>query len=337
MRRPTGRKSAENHLEELSNAAERAGAIVTEHIDLISQGAEGEAANSPEAERTRRDAIDSARRLLEHVHALEPSLAELVRQLQAEVDRVAELEESEAVDVETTGKRRKPRPRPKRRRRATAATKAAVKSDASDDDESEVDPAAGEPEEPEPSRPAESQETLTAADEGAAENDALHDDGEQLQTVEPPEAEPTGSEPTDEPEPPDVETTPRKRQKPRRRRRATAATKAAVKGDASHDDEEQLQTVEPTEAEPTGSEAAAAATSPRRGLFSRLRRSRKRPFVGHEGHCAVCRRAFMAGSVESLESSGWLVNREIGVCPDCQSDGWQLPDGASLPLRRRGG
>jgi len=45
----------------------------------------------------------------------------------------------------------------------------------------------------------------------------------------------------------------------------------------------------------------------------------------------------MAGSLENLESSGWLVTGEIGVCPDCQSEGWQLPDGAKLPFRRRGG
>ena len=28
---------------------------------------------------------------------------------------------------------------------------------------------------------------------------------------------------------------------------------------------------------------------------------------------------------------------EVGLCPDCQADGWQLPEGATLPFRRGAG
>lgn len=45
----------------------------------------------------------------------------------------------------------------------------------------------------------------------------------------------------------------------------------------------------------------------------------------------------MAGSAENLLLSGWKVSEDMGVCPECQADGWQLPDGARLPFRRGGG
>jgi len=54
------------------------------------------------------------------------------------------------------------------------------------------------------------------------------------------------------------------------------------------------------------------------------------------GHCAVCQTAFMAGSEEELRLSDWNVNGDVGLCPDCQADRWQLPEGARLPFRRGG-
>lgn len=73
---------------------------------------------------------------------------------------------------------------------------------------------------------------------------------------------------------------------------------------------------------------------PRRGLFGR--RSRKQPFLGVPGECAVCQRSYQADSEEELAASGWSISGDVGLCPDCQSDGWQLPEGAQLPFRRGG-
>jgi colicin import membrane protein len=84
-------------------------------------------------------------------------------------------------------------------------------------------------------------------------------------------------------------------------------------------------------------EQAVAEAEPERsrpGLFRRMRRGRGMPFISEPGECAVCQRTFQAGSEEELAASGWLVNDDVGVCPDCQREGWQLPEGARLPFRR---
>ena len=115
------------------------------------------------------------------------------------------------------------------------------------------------------------------------------------------------------------------------------------------------------EAQPAEPSAGAAASSPgtmpaaegaaRRGLFGRKRagasepkarrepktkRAKKGAFITREGHCAVCQRTFMAGSAENLEMSGWAVSGNVGLCPECQDEDWQLPEGARLPFRRGG-
>ena len=59
-------------------------------------------------------------------------------------------------------------------------------------------------------------------------------------------------------------------------------------------------------------------------------------FITTEGQCAVCDRTFMAGDELELEQSGWSVNGDVGLCPDCQADEWQLPAGARLPVRPGG-
>ncbi len=56
-------------------------------------------------------------------------------------------------------------------------------------------------------------------------------------------------------------------------------------------------------------------------------------FITKEGHCAVCDRPFAAGSPSDLALSSWRVNGDVGLCPECQGERWQLPDGASLPFR----
>ena len=73
------------------------------------------------------------------------------------------------------------------------------------------------------------------------------------------------------------------------------------------------------------------------GLLSRMgRRGKKGLFVTTPGHCAVCHNTFMAGSEEELRASGWKVTGDVGLCPEDQADGWQLPEGAVLPYRRGG-
>jgi hypothetical protein len=46
--------------------------------------------------------------------------------------------------------------------------------------------------------------------------------------------------------------------------------------------------------------------------------------------CAVCGRAPEDGE-EALER--WLEVRRASLCPECQADGWQIPEGASVPYR----
>lgn len=99
------------------------------------------------------------------------------------------------------------------------------------------------------------------------------------------------------------------------------------------------------EPDPSGSQPVAAAgpepaapaeDGEKVGWRSRRLRRSKQPkgtFLTSEGHCAVCHRTFMAGSGEALETSEWRISGDVGLCPDCQTDGWQLPDGARLPVR----
>jgi len=79
-----------------------------------------------------------------------------------------------------------------------------------------------------------------------------------------------------------------------------------------------------------------ALTSKRSRLRGRFGGSRETPFITTEGECAACRRTLQVESEEALAESDWLVNGDVGLCPDCQSQGWQLPEGARLPFRRGG-
>jgi outer membrane biosynthesis protein TonB len=82
------------------------------------------------------------------------------------------------------------------------------------------------------------------------------------------------------------------------------------------------------------SNGAAETSDKKRGLLGRLKRRKSALFITTPGQCAVCYRSYAAGSEEALEASGWKVSGELGLCPQCQEDGWQLPEGARLPYRR---
>ncbi len=75
-------------------AADRAGAIVTDHVRSIIDAAESRAAEieqnaKQEAEDIRRQAHASARRLLERIDAMEGQLGDLVNSLRREADQLA--------------------------------------------------------------------------------------------------------------------------------------------------------------------------------------------------------------------------------------------------------
>jgi hypothetical protein len=87
------------------------------------------------------------------------------------------------------------------------------------------------------------------------------------------------------------------------------------------------------EPDPESSPSSTESGTRRRGLLGRLGKKQK-IFITEEGACAVCQRTFAAGSQEALDASGWRVSGDVGLCPECQADGWQLPEGARLPFRR---
>jgi hypothetical protein len=93
---------------------------------------------------------------------------------------------------------------------------------------------------------------------------------------------------------------------------------------AAHD----FETVQATAvAEPfTGSPA------PKRSRFGR-RRKAGRAFIDRPGKCLTCSTEYEAENEKELAASGWIVQNDDGVCPDCQSNGWRFPEGATLPYR----
>ncbi len=109
---------------------------------------------------------------------------------------------------------------------------------------------------------------------------------------------------------------------------------------ADYEEQEAVADYEEQEAVADDEEQEAAAESepdePKRRLLSRLSggRRRKGPFITTPGYCAVCRKAFQVESEEELSASGWKVNGDVGLCPEDQAEGWDLPEGATLPFRR---
>ena len=324
--------STEQQLAELGEAARRAGAIVTEHINSIVEGAERHAQKiiadaHHDAERTRRDALDSAQRLLEHLHALERPLGQLVMNLQAEVDRVAgELTTGGFVDARPAGIGAPGEP----------DSSHAVDVEAEDEDgEAEPHATRGEP------APAQATNQGSGAEEAVSEAQLGAEERAEEEAAAAAEAAEEESVVEEEPESPAAEEFAAEEPEP-----VPAEESAAEEPDPSADGEPSpVGAPEPAAAAAAtllheSPEPAAAAqapeAAPRRGLLSRLRRSGSGVFISTEGHCAVCQRGFMAGSKENLRLSGWLVSGDVGLCPECQSEGWQLPEGARLPFRRGG-
>jgi hypothetical protein len=97
--------SDDENLSELSEAARRAGYIVTEQIDAIMEKAEQQAEAIRrdalrDAEDTRRAAVEAAQRLLARLEALEFPLGSLVASLRDEAEHVSrQLDEGAPVDT----------------------------------------------------------------------------------------------------------------------------------------------------------------------------------------------------------------------------------------------
>ena len=88
------RQADENELAEAVEAADRAGAIVTDRVRSIIEAAESRAAEidsnaRSEAQDIRRQAHESATRLLESIDGFEGALGTLVKDLRREADELA--------------------------------------------------------------------------------------------------------------------------------------------------------------------------------------------------------------------------------------------------------
>lgn len=286
--------SDDKYVDELSQAARRAGNIVTEHIDSIIADAERRADQIREdadrdAALTKREAMDSASRVIQSIQTLERPLGELVKTLRFEMDRVGRELDGQV------GSQNGP----------------AIESTATDDDT--ADDAEGET----------TRSEAEVDDEPGEESLAPDAEGE------PPAAD--SSEPDAE----------------------SLATDSGVAPEPAADSDvaasEPDPEATPAEADPAAqaerhSPPAAATTPSSGGKAKRWLTSRfggdgetKGVFISSQGHCAVCQKTFMAGSREALDLSGWRVNGDVGLCPECQSNGWQLPQDATLPYRRGGG
>ena len=126
---------------------------------------------------------------------------------------------------------------------------------------------------------------------------------------------------------------------------ATSLPSGQEGADAESDEEEVVVSASSSEGEAEAVAAVGQEGAPSPGGRGKAgRRGRRGPrgkraqtaFITTEGQCAVCDRTFMAGGELELEQSGWSVNGDVGLCPDCQADEWQLPAGARLPVRPGG-
>ena len=104
-------------------------------------------------------------------------------------------------------------------------------------------------------------------------------------------------------------------------------------------DEEVQDEVEPAEApvpEPVGVGTNGAEHAARPSVFKRFGiGKRRKPFLEEPGRCAICGNSLKVDSDDELDASGWQVSDDVGICPDCQTDGWNLPEGSPLPVRQR--
>lgn len=333
------------NLPDLTDAARRAGSIVNDQINSIVEVVERQADEirrdaEHDARETRRDAADSARRVLERIDSLERPLGELVQTLRLEMDRVQrELDgpvEADAAAITAATGPAEPR-----------AVEAVFDTTAEAEDEEGGEDGAGAP----PAEPLREAGTTggkaspTRAEAGASPEEAGGIPEEPATIPEEPvtttDEDPPAPTPEDPPDsaPEDARPTGKRKRSSRRPAvREPAGQNAAEAASESLPDEE-----EPAEEQAEQSEVAEVSTpdpeTERSGSRFSLRRwgnRGKAAFVTSQGHCAVCQKTFMAGSEENLRLSGWKVSGDVGVCPECQADGWQLPEGARLPFRRGG-
>ena len=293
--------TGEEEHHELNEAALRASYIVTEQIESLLQRAEQDAelirrSAERDAEDIRRNAVASAQRLLGRLSALEFPLGQLVVNLRDEVDQVAgELEAGAPVDAHGT----------------------------------ELPPAS---EGPAPARTAGAQRDAAQAQEPA---DQRTDEPALKRTEE------SVVERTDEPVDEHTE-------EPVSERTAEHVEERTPEAEGHHEGAVSFHDDAPA---PTRARKRPRVRD-RNGLQDvdtpppdgeqkpGGRRGRRRPkqpkafFITAEGHCAICQRSFRAGSEDALKRSGWKVSGDVGLCPDCQADRWQLPEGARLPFRR---
>jgi hypothetical protein len=299
---------------DLGQAADRAGAIVSEQIRAMLQAAEARAREirrnaEKDAREVRRSAAREAGALFRKLEELEAPLDALVTSLRGELDSLS----SEF-------------------RRQWPADKAVVQV-VPDVPQPEAQPEAEQ--QPEPAEPdAGAEADAEAEPEAGAEAEAEPVDAKHV------EAEP-GAQPevADEPKSEVVEDA---QVEPEAGKEAVepetgkeAAEPQPSEAAAMHESSEELQATRESpavryhEPEPEGE-----APAKKRGLFGWLKRRKSATFITTPGQCAVCYRSLAAGSAEALQQSGWRVSGELGLCTHCQQDGWQLPEGARLPYRR---
>jgi hypothetical protein len=294
---------------ELTQAADRAGAIVSEQIRSMMESAESRAqeirvAAEQEAEQTRAQAAASAGRILDRIDALERPLSDLVISLRRESDRLGTEAHDHGISVESSAEPITDDPTDTQRER-----EAEEQRRREEDQRRDTEAAEQRRREEEEHR---QREEAQADAEAAAQRDREEEERKRL-----------------------AEADEQRRREDEERRRAEAAAPAAdadsettPEPGASEDEPAAQETFTPAPVTPPAEEAA-----PRRRGFLR-RRGKQKIFITEAGACAVCQRTFAAGSQEALDASGWRVSGDVGLCPECQADGWQLPEGARLPFRR---
>ncbi len=280
----------------MTQAADRAGAIVSEQIRSMMESAETRAREirvtaEQEAEQMRSDAAASAGRILDRIDALERPLSDLVISLRRESDRLGTEAQDHGISVESSAE--------------------PIIDDPTD---------AHREREAEEQRRREEEERRRRTEAEAAEQ-RKREEEEQKRLAEADEQ--------------------RRREDEDRRRAERAAASADADAEtppepaaASEDEPAAQKTPEPFIPE-DAPEPFIPEDAPRRRGFLR-RRGKQKIFITEAGACAVCQRTFAAGSQEELDASGWRVSGDVGLCPECQADGWQLPEGARLPFRRGG-
>jgi hypothetical protein len=356
--------SDDKYVDELSQAAQRAGNIVTEHVDSIIADAKRRADQIREdaerdAELTKREAMDSASRVFQSIQTLERPLGELVETLRFEMDRVGrELDgqvgshngpaiESTATDDDSVDDTEGETARPE------------TEVDGGSDEESVAADSEVELDEESPAADSEvalDAESLDAESDGEPDAESLATDSgvapepaadSDVAASEPdPEAAPPAepdpeswSPPEDSDPAPELEA---EEPPPGEEPRLVAESDQPAESDTAAESDTPAEADPAAQPEWHSPPAAAATSSPgkaKRWLTSRFGGDgeTKGVFISSQGHCAVCQKTFMAGSREALDLSGWRVNGDVGLCPECQSNGWQLPQDATLPYRRGGG